>query len=141
MNISVFDRLSDFSAPRKWQDYSICELLTAGIAHFLFKEGSRNAMNLYPKEAQFRRNYYRVFKQRLPHTDVVDDPLRGLKEGELGLLQAALIGQLMEKKVLHRFKAIGRSFNIAIDGVHMGSYSKDYCGECLSKQLCEKSTV
>lgn len=137
----LFERLSRFADPRKRHDYSITELITAGIALFLLKEGSRNAMNLDRKEGHFRRNYYRVFKQRLPHMDAVEDLFREMKEEELSLLKAVLIGQLMKKKVLHRFKVLGRSFNIAIDGVHVASYSRDYCGECLSKQMSEKSTV
>jgi hypothetical protein len=137
----LFDRLARFSDPRKRREYSVSELITAGIALFLLKEGSRNAMNLDRKEKRFCRNYYRVFGQRLPQMDAVEDLFRELKEEELSTLKAAMIGQLMEKKVLRRFRVLGRSFNIAVDATHVASYTSDYCGECLSKQMSEKKTV
>jgi hypothetical protein len=134
---ALYQQLADLSDQRKRKDYSVAELATAGIAMFLLKQGSRNAMNLDRKEEQFGDNYYKVFKQRLPQMDAVEKLFRELKEEELSQLKVALINQLLEKKVLHKFKVLGRSFNISVDATHVATYSKDYCGKCVFKNVGE----
>lgn len=129
----LYARLSELSDERKGTTYSVCELLVGGLSLFLFKEGSRNAFNADRKEGKFRANYEKVFKLKLPHMDTVEDLFRQLPAEELAALKPILIGQLMKKKVLHKFKVLGKSFVVAIDGVHVATYEADYCGECLHK--------
>ena len=63
----LIDRMQELPDYRERKHYEIAELLTGGIAMFLFKEGSRNAINNDRKEAKFSKNYQRLFKLRLPH--------------------------------------------------------------------------
>jgi hypothetical protein len=51
----------------------------AGGAMFVFKQGSRNAMNNDRDEPKFRQNYERLFKARLPHMDTVEDVMEVLE--------------------------------------------------------------
>ena len=118
-----FERMSLFKDQRKRKDYSVAELVTGCIALFLFKEGSRNAINNDRKEVQCRDNYFRLFKLRLPHMDTVEDFLRQLDCDTLELLKAAMIFQLMEQKVLHKFKRLDKYFMEAIDGTGVNSYA------------------
>ncbi len=129
----LYTRLNNFSDQRKGGTYSVCELLVGGLSLFLFKEGSRNAFNLDRKEGKFRQNYERLFKMKLPHMDTVEELFRQLPQEELEQLKPILLGELMAKKVLHKFKVLGKSFIIAIDGVHLATYEADYCGACLHK--------
>ena len=76
----LFERMYLFEDHRKRKDYTVAELVTGCIALFLFKEASRNAINNDRKEAQFRKNYERAFKLRLPHMDTVEDFLRQLDD-------------------------------------------------------------
>jgi hypothetical protein len=66
--------------------------------------------------------------------DTVEQLLRTLEPGELDRLKARLVGALIEKKVLSRFR-VGGKYIIAIDATHVATYSQDYCGECVYKTL------
>lgn len=110
---------------RQRRAYDVAELITGCIALFLFKEVSRNAINNNRKEKQFRKNYQRIFKRRLPHMDTVNDFLRLLSAEELEHFKAALVSSLIEQKVLHRFKLLGKYFMIAIDASGTNSYDQN----------------
>lgn len=121
----LFDRMNLFEDHRKRKAYSVAELVTGCIALFLFKEASRNAINNDRKELQFRKNYERTFKLSLPHMDTVDDFLRLLSVDELEHFKAAMIGHLIEQKVLHQFKLQGKYFMVAIDATGINSYDQN----------------
>jgi len=104
----LIDRMEKMSDYRERKHYKIAELVMGGITMFLFKEGSRNAMNNDRKENKFIRNYQRLFKLRLPQMDAVDDLLVILKEEELEQLKAALVATLIEKRVFRKFKFFGK---------------------------------
>ena len=95
------------------------------MALFLFKEASRNAINNDRKEEQFRKNYKGIFKLSLPHMDTVDEFLRLLSAVELEHLKADMVSSLIEQKVLHQFKLLGKYFMIAIDATGINSYDKN----------------
>jgi hypothetical protein len=111
----LFERMSNFPDYRERKQYQMTELVTAGIAMFLFKEGSRNSMNNDRSEIKFKNNYERLFKLKLPHMDTVHDLFCLLKEEELEKLKASLVAGLIEQKVLRKFKFLGKSYIIAID--------------------------
>ena len=95
----LFDRVRQIDDCRKkTSDYELAELIIAGIAMFLFKEGSRNAFNNDRKEENFSKNYEKLFKMRLPHMDTVDAVMRVLEENELEELKTSLVKILIEKK-------------------------------------------
>lgn len=110
---------------RKRRYYDTAELVMGSIALFLFKEDSRNAINNDRREEKFRKNYQRIFKRRLPHMDTVNDFLRLLSADELEHFKADMISSLLEQKVLHRFKLLGKYFMIAIDASGLNSYYQD----------------
>lgn len=118
---------------RSRRAYQTAELVTACLMMFLLKEGSRNAMNNERQERQFVENYFSLFKMRLPHMDTAEDFLRVLKEDELETLKASLVSGLIEKRVFHKFKLLGKRFIVAVDGTGVASYEKDYSGACLRK--------
>ena len=109
---------------RQRQKYKTSELITACIAMFMFKQDSRNAFNNDVDE-QFKKNYYKIFKLRLPHMDTVDTFLRDLPRDQLDGLKAALVSALIEQRVLHKFKLFGKYFTIAIDGTGTSSSDED----------------
>lgn len=129
----LFDRISELPDFRERKQYEIAELIIGAIAMFLFKEGSRNAMNSDRKETKFSKNYYRLFKFNLPHMDTVDDLFRILKEDELEALKSALVAGLIEQKVFRKFRFLGKSYIIAIDGTGIASFDHKHCEACLTK--------
>ncbi|MCP4401128.1 MAG: hypothetical protein GY801_28000 [bacterium] len=65
----LYEKIEAIPECRKQPHCIMLELIMAGIAMFLFKKASRNTMNNERDEPQFRKNYERLFKARLPHMD------------------------------------------------------------------------
>jgi hypothetical protein len=118
---------------RKKADYSLAEILTACVALFVLKTGSRNAFNNQREEARFQKNYQRLFKLRLPHLDTVHQVMARLEESQLERLKQTLLQALLNKKTLHRFRLLGRYFIVAVDASGVMSFSKPHCDQCLHK--------
>ncbi len=130
----LFDRLRDIDDVRKKaSEYEQAELLAACLAMFLFKEGSRNAMNNDRKEGKFRRNYTTLFHMRLPHMDTVDEVMRRLNPEELDALKRSLVQTLLARRTLHKFRFLGQWFVVAIDATGVASFSERHCEHCLTK--------
>lgn len=116
---------------RKQPDYSLVEIILAGVAMFLFKKGSRNAMNDERNEPKFRKNYERLFKARLPHMDVVEDVMRLLEAHHIETLKTELVKGLLAKKCLRKYRVFGHSYQVVIDGTHVMDVKKGHCEHCL----------
>jgi hypothetical protein len=130
---NLTERLNLLPDPRKRKDYQTAELIIGGIALFLFKEGSRNAFNNDRKEKNFHDNYYKIFRTQLPHMDAVEDLFRTLPPDALEQLKAHYISQMIEKKVFHNYRFIGKWFVVAVDGTGVHTYQNNYSDQCLSK--------
>ena len=65
--------------------------------------------------------------------DTIDEFLRHLDYNELEALKSSLVSALIEKRIFHRFKFLGKSFVIAVDGTAVTTYDREYSTECLSK--------
>ncbi len=130
----LIDNIREIKDQRRKSDYDIAEIITACIAMFLFKEGSRNAFNNDRNEGEFRDNYKKIFKMRLPHMDTVERVMRVLEEHNgLEYLKTTMIKTLLQKKVLHKFRFLKKYFIVAIDGSSVTSYSERHCEHCLTK--------
>lgn len=136
----LFEQMSALTDKRKRRNYQVTELITGAISMFLFKETSRNAFN-NDRSERFNSNYTKVFKQRLPHMDTVDAYLRLLSPIELENLKAVLISGLIEQKVLHRFRMLGKYFMIAIDGTGVTSYAENDKEQTRSHKTSKNGTV
>jgi hypothetical protein len=129
----LFDRLRDIDDVRKKaSEYEQAELLTACLAMFLFKEGSRNAMNNDREEATFRKNYETLFKMRLPHMDTVDVVMRRLEPSELEALKRSLVRGLLARRTLHKFRLFDTWCVVAVDATGVVSFSERHCEHCLT---------
>ncbi len=130
----LFDRLRDIEDVRKKaSEYEQAELLVACLAMFLFKEGSRNAMNNDRQTGQFSQNYQTLFKMRLPHMDTVDEVMRRLESEELEALKRSFVQTLLARRTLHKFRLFGQWFVVAVDATGVVSFSERHCEQCLTK--------
>ncbi len=128
----LYEKIEAIPECRKKQpDYSLLELLMAGVAMFLFKTGSRNAMNNERDEPQFRKNYERMFKARLPHMDTVEDVMRVLEAQHIETLKTELMKGLLTKKILRKYRVLGHSYLVVIDGTHVMDVPEGHCEHCL----------
>ena len=76
---------------RQQVDYTLVEILLAGILLFVFQQGSRHALNNKRDEKKFKQHYERFFKLRLPHLDTVHRVLCRLADTELERLKHTLV--------------------------------------------------
>lgn len=129
----LFDQLRQLEDCRQKSDYTLAEILLAGILLFVFQQGSRNAFNNQRTEVKFRNHYERLFKLRLPHLDTVHHVLCRLPETVLERLKHALVKTLLEKKVLHKYRLFGRWFVVAVDATGVASFSERHCAQCLHR--------
>jgi len=127
----LFEHIREIEDCRRRGDYELAELITACIALFIFKQGSRNAFNNQRQEHKFSAQYRKLFKLRLPHMDTVDRVLRRLPDEALERLKQRMIQVLLEKKALHRFRLMKRWFVVAIDATGVMSFSQQHCEHCL----------
>jgi len=132
---TLFDHMRDIPECRQAPEYHLTEILMAGLATFLLKKGSRNAMNNERDDPEFRSNYEGLFKVRLPHMDTVNNVLKGLNASSLDLLKAELMKELLAKKVLRRYRMFGRYYTVVIDGTHVMDVPEGHCEHCLHQTL------
>ena len=74
----LIEQIRQIEDCRKKSDYELVELIMACIAMSLFKADSRNAFNNERQEGNFKDNYQKTFKLRLPHMDTVENVMRRL---------------------------------------------------------------
>ncbi len=122
---------------RKKTDYDISELLLGAISLFLFKQGSRNSFNNDRKDDDFIANYKKLFGMRLPHQDTINDLFRVLNPLALEKFKTSMIRELIEKKVLHQWRLLGKYFRVAIDGTGINSYTQKALRKMLNKNFEE----
>lgn len=96
---------------------------------YVFRCGSRNAVNEKRDFQEFRTNYRKATGMRIPHMDTVDSILERIAPKELASLQTRIVKILMEKRVFHKFRLLGKYFMVAIDGTGVFKFeSRPYRG-------------
>ena len=106
---------------------------------FLFKSASGNDWDNKSKDAVFAMNYYRVFGLRLPSTEAIDDLLKVLNHDALETLKGHLLTVLIEKKVFHRFRFLGR-WTVAVDATGAYNWGEKYVDFALHKTSSGEKT-
>lgn len=137
----LFEPLRQLDDGRAQSDYPLVELLMAGILLFVFKQGSRNAFNNQRQEARFRKQYWTLFKRRLPHLDTVHRVLCQLDEEPLEGLKHGLVQRLLEHKGWHRHRLLKRWLVVAIDATGVLSFSARHCEHCLHRPSARGTTT
>ena len=131
----LYETIEAIPECRKPPHSTMLELIMAGIAMFLFKKESRNAMNNERDEPQFRKNYERLFKTRLPHMDTVEDVMEVLEPEHSELLKTALVRGLLAKKILRKYRSLGLSYLVVIDGTHVMDVREGHCDHCVHQSF------
>ena len=124
----------------KKSEYELAAHLTACLAMFLFKSGSRNQNNQYRENKQFRRNYKRLFGFDMPHGDSVNNVIELLDSEQIEQLKQKMVQALIQRKTFHSSRFRGKWFCIAIDGSGVGSYDHKRDEQCL-KTTSKKGKV
>jgi len=128
----LISSLNNLDDPRQRKDYQTKEIHMAAISLFMFRQGSRNAINLDRKDPLFRENYEKVFDLRLPQFDAVEKVFRNCNDEGLEALKAGIVSDLIRGKKLERWKFNGH-YTVAIDGTGVASFNRPHCESCLQK--------
>jgi len=127
-----YRRLRQVIDPRHYGQYGIDEIIFGGISLFLFKCGSRNAMDNLMEGKKFRKNFTRLFGLRLPKLDTVAGVLKELEESELEHLKVHLVKVLLSKRVFDKWRYQG-TLMVGIDGTGIATFDHRHCDQCLVK--------
>ena len=85
----------------KASTYELAAHLTACLAIFLFKSGSRNQYNQNREEEQFKRNFKRLFGFDMPHGDSVKNVIEQLDTVQIEVLKHKMVQKLLQRKTFH----------------------------------------
>jgi len=118
---------------KKASTYELAAHLTACLAMFLFKSGSRNQYNQYREDIQFKQNYRRLFGFAMPHGDSVQQVMGLLDIFQIEQLKHQMIQVLIQRKTFHNSRYRGYWFRIAVDASGMGSYDHQRDEQCLQR--------
>ena len=135
------NQLQKIDDHRKRTDYDISELLFGAISLFLFKQGSRNTFNNNRADKDFISNYEKLFGMRLSHQDTINDLFRKLNPKELENFKTSMLRELIDMKVLHKWRLQGKYFVVAIDGTGVNSYTEKHCDQCLTRTSKSGKTI
>jgi len=117
----------------KASEYELSAHLTACLALFLLKLGSRNQWNQKRKKLQFQHNYEKLFGFAMPHGDSMNAVISGLDERQVEALKHSLVRALLDRKLFRASRDRGRWYRIAIDGSGVVSFDHPHCDQCLHK--------
>jgi len=117
---------------KKASHYELAAHLTACLAMFIFKAGSRNQYNEQRDNLQFRQNFKKLFKLPMPHGDSVNNVIELLDETQIEQLKQQMVRALLERKTFHKSRYRGKWFRIAIDGSGVVSFDQPHCSQCLT---------
>jgi len=131
----LYEKIEAIPECRKRPQYTLLEIIMAGVAMFLLEKGSRNAMKNERDEPKFRKNYERLFKARLPHMDTVEDVMKVLEQGYIEELKTELVKGLLAKKILRRYRLLGQFYLVVIDGTHVMDVEEGHCEHCVHQTL------
>jgi hypothetical protein len=118
---------------KKASTYELAAHLTACLAMFLFKSGSRNQYNQYREDIQFKTNYRRLFGFSMPHGDSVQNVMDLLDIFQIEQLKHKMVQVLIQRKTFHSSRYRGHWFRIAVDASGMGSYDHQRDEQCLHR--------
>jgi len=118
---------------KKVSPYELAAHLTACLAMFLFKSGSRNEYNALREDPRFQKNYQKLFKLPMPHGDSVNNVIMLLDETQLEHLKQKMVQVLLGRKVFHKSRYRNKWFRVAVDGSGLVSYRYKHSPQCLHK--------
>ena len=126
---------------KKASDYELAAHLTACLAMFLFKSGSRNQYNQNREDIQFQKNYKRLFGFAMPHGDSVQNVMALLQVSQIEHLKQKMVQILLQRKTFHNSRYRGHWFRIAVDASGVGSYDHQRDEQCLHRTSKNGKTI
>jgi hypothetical protein len=138
----LFKGVSD---PRKPEliTYPLEGLLFTGVMMFLCHLGARRQINSKLRgNGRSKAKFKEMFGvEEVPHGDSLNYVCKRLKPEEMQEVVCRMVEALIRKKVLYRWRLLGRYHLVVIDGTGVLSFRERHCEHCLSRKLRDGSTL
>jgi len=135
---NLYSDLGELPDFRRKSEYGMTSILMGAIGLFLFKETSRNSFNLDREKEKFSSNYEKIFGLALPHMDTVNRVLERIEVEAIEKLKETLIKQLLNKRIFHKFRLLGKYFKVSIDATGLYGFAKEPYEGCPYRQYKKK---
>jgi hypothetical protein len=110
------------------------ELLMGGTGMFLFRQGSRNSLNIKRFEETFMASYGHCLGMRLPHRDTVADVPTRIEPDNLEAVKMNLMSRLFEQKRLRPYRLPRNCYPVAVDATGVVSFDGPHSEHCLTRK-------
>lgn len=138
----IFGKVSDFRSP-SLLTYPLSNLLFLGTLMYLLRLGARRQVNY-----EFRGNENVAEKCQsmweigeVAHGDTLNYAFQGIDVEEVQEALCHLVEVLIRKKVLDRWRLLGRYFRIAVDGTGELTFPERHCEHCLTRTCKNGATL
>ena len=127
----IFEKVSD-CREKSLITYPLSSLLFTGVLMYLLRLGSRRQINFELRENENVEEKYLSLSgvDEVPHGDTVNYAFQELDVDEIQEVLCSLVDRLIRKKVLDRWRLLGKYFRIAIDGTGELRFDKRHCEHC-----------
>ena len=117
--------------------YPLPSLLFAGTLMYLLRLGSRRQINFDLRSNEnVEEKFWSLWGiDEVPHGDTLNYAYKKVDVDEIQEVLCQLIETLIRKKVLDRWRLLGRYFRVAIDGTGELTFNERHCENCLTRQF------
>jgi hypothetical protein len=122
--------------------YPLAALGFAGVWMFLCRLGARRQINhMFRGNGPSAAKFQALFGvERCPHGDTVNTLYARLEPAEMQEVVTGMVGTLIRKKVLYRYRLLDHYFLMAIDGTGRLTFPERHCAHCLTQTHNGKTT-
>lgn len=122
--------------------YPLEALAFAGVLMYLCHLGARRQIaHMFRRNGPSAAKFQALFgTATCPHGDTLDAAFSRLNPDQVQAVVTAMVRTLMRKKVLDRYRLLGRYFVIAIDGTGRLTFPERHCPHCLTMTHNGKTT-
>jgi hypothetical protein len=124
-------------------DYPLETLFFTGVLMYLCHLGARRQI-----KHKFRENSRSQAKiealfgvEEVPHGDTLNYGFKNLAVAEVQELVCGAVAQLIRKKVLYRWRLLGKYYLVVIDGTGVLTFKERHCEHCLTMKLKNGETL
>ena len=132
----IFSKVAD---PRQENllTYPLPSLLFSGTLMYLLRLGSRRQINFDLRNNEnVEEKFHSLWEiSQIPHGDTLNYAFKNIAVDEIQEVLCQLAETLIRKKVLDRWRLLGRYFRIAIDGTGELTFPERHCENCLTKKF------
>jgi len=117
--------------------YPLASLLFSGTLMYLLRLGSRRQINFeFRNNENVEEKFWSLWGMvEVPHGDTLNYTFKNIDVDEIQEVVCRLVETLIRKKVLDRWRLLGKYFRVAIDGTGELTFTERHCEHCLTREF------